>query len=280
MKITILIDNRPNKENDKLITEHGLSVFIETNEGQRILFDTGASGKFAKNAELLNIDLSSLDFAAISHGHNDHIGGLDRFTKINSKAPVYIADKVWGNTFFSSRHPVKMNISIDPEILDAHPGQFIKVKTSQWINDKTALVFNTRHTHPLPLGNRFLSVLNGDIEKADTFLHEMALVIKTDLGAVIISPCSHNGVENIIDSCKTFTKIKKIHGFIGGMHMTDQGGETKEELFNIGENIIKDNPGITFFTGHCTGDIAFKKFEDPDFPLKINQFFTGCNIIL
>jgi len=280
MKITILIDNRPNNENKKLITEHGLSIFIETNGGQRILCDTGASGKFIENAKSMNIDLNNLDFAAISHGHNDHIGGLDRFTKINSKTPVYISDKVWGSTFFSSRHPVKKNISIDPEILNAHPSQFIRVKNSQWINDEIALVFNTRHTHPHPMGNRFLSVLEGEIEKTDPFLHEMALVIKTDSGAVIISPCSHNGVENIIESCKTFTKIKKVLGFIGGMHMTDQGGETKDELFNIGKNIIKNDHGILFFTGHCTGEIAFKKFEDPDFPLKINQFFTGCKIVL
>ena len=44
--------------------------------GQKILFDTGFSDLFLKNAQILGIDLTALDAIVFSHGHDDHMGGL------------------------------------------------------------------------------------------------------------------------------------------------------------------------------------------------------------
>ena len=73
MKWTVLSDNRSN--DNRLSTEHGLSILLET-EKHRILLDTGASDAFIRNAELLGVDLKSVDYVFISHGHSDHAGGL------------------------------------------------------------------------------------------------------------------------------------------------------------------------------------------------------------
>ncbi len=62
----------------RLSTEHGLSILLET-EQYRILLDTGASDVFIRNAEVLGIDLSTVDYVFISHGHSDHAGGLRFF---------------------------------------------------------------------------------------------------------------------------------------------------------------------------------------------------------
>ena len=43
----------------KLQAEHGLSLYIETSE-HRLLFDTGASDLFIRNARLLHIDLQKV----------------------------------------------------------------------------------------------------------------------------------------------------------------------------------------------------------------------------
>lgn len=53
-KITTLVENCVYGR--KLQAEHGLSLYIETPEN-RLLFDTGASDLFIRNARLLNIDL-------------------------------------------------------------------------------------------------------------------------------------------------------------------------------------------------------------------------------
>ena len=87
MRWTVLVDNRTN--DPALQTEHGLSILLETGR-YRILLDTGAGDMFIRNAELLGIDLSTVDYVFISHGHSDHAGGLKHFMAINDKAKVNI----------------------------------------------------------------------------------------------------------------------------------------------------------------------------------------------
>ena len=88
MKWTVLVDNRTNSS--ALETEHGLSILLET-ERHKILLDTGASNMFISNAQRLGIDLSTVDFVFISHGHSDHAGGLRYFMERNQKAKVIVS---------------------------------------------------------------------------------------------------------------------------------------------------------------------------------------------
>lgn len=70
MRLTVLVDN--NTLIDRyLIGEPGVSYLIEY-DGQKILFDTGYSDVFLKNAQTLKIDLTSIDSIVFSHGHNNH----------------------------------------------------------------------------------------------------------------------------------------------------------------------------------------------------------------
>ena len=71
MKWIVLSDNRSN--DNRLSTEHGLSILLET-EKHRILLDTGASDVFIRNAEVLGVDLSNVDYVFISHGHTEPTG--------------------------------------------------------------------------------------------------------------------------------------------------------------------------------------------------------------
>ena len=79
--------------------EHGVSLYIETGNGLKVLFDTGQSDLFARNAARLGIDLWEVDLAVISHGHYDHGGGLNEFLRINTKAPVYIRESALGEHY-------------------------------------------------------------------------------------------------------------------------------------------------------------------------------------
>ena len=71
IKITTLVENSVYGKG--LQGEHGLSLLVDTGE-HRLLFDTGASDLFIRNARILGIDLKEVDFLVLSHGHRDHTG--------------------------------------------------------------------------------------------------------------------------------------------------------------------------------------------------------------
>ena len=91
-KITTLVENAVYGRS--LQAEHGLSLLIES-EGYKILFDTGQSDLFIRNAALLDIDIAEVDFLILSHGHSDHTGGLRHFLAINKKASVICKQEVF-----------------------------------------------------------------------------------------------------------------------------------------------------------------------------------------
>ena len=80
MKIKVLSENTAISE--EFACEHGLSVYLESG-GLKILFDTGASDLFLKNAKTLGVDIADVDLLFLSHGHYDHGGGLKDFLRVN-----------------------------------------------------------------------------------------------------------------------------------------------------------------------------------------------------
>ena len=89
MKITIIYDNEVLKEGLK--ADWGFSCLVEGESGERILFDTGASGSILRhNLKKLHIDPTTIQEIFISHGHWDHTGGLSDLLKYNNAVKVYI----------------------------------------------------------------------------------------------------------------------------------------------------------------------------------------------
>ena len=242
MKILTLIEN--SAVCDTLNAEHGLSLYIETN-GRKILFDTGASEAFADNAQMLGIDLSTVDLAVLSHGHYDHSGGLMRFLELNSTAPIYMSR----HAFTPCYHGTDRYIGIDPMLRDCGRIQFTDDICT--IADGLTLFSCNKRELLHPIDSAGLTVLKDGSYRDDKFLHEQYLLIEEAGKNVLISGCSHKGILNI------------AHWFrpdvlIGGFHFMNLDPNTHDavRLRAAAEELLR-YPTV-YHTGHCTGTAPFQ----------------------
>lgn len=92
MRVTVLMEN--STPSSRLAARHGLSLWLELDDGRRVLFDMGPNDGFLANARSLGVDVTEADLAVVSHGHYDHGGGLGAFLAACGDAgrdvPVYV----------------------------------------------------------------------------------------------------------------------------------------------------------------------------------------------
>jgi len=263
MKWTVLSDNR--SCDSQLQTEHGLSVLSET-KGHRILLDTGASDVFIRNAEKMGIDLGTVDYVFISHGHSDHAGGLQHLLRINERARIIVSPHAMSGKFFSKRGNLH---SITAEWPEIDNDRLILIDQTSAIAEGIHAIAHIPQTHPIPKGNQNLYVQNSNGDYIhDDFRHELALYAD----GLLFTGCAHSGLENILAACPY-----PVHTVVGGFHLLD-GQETEEELIALGKRLInyRNSPPLKFssptgavlevrlsgerprfYTSHCTGDKVF-----------------------
>lgn len=259
------------------LAEWGLSILVETDE-VNILFDTGKSISASHNADTLGVDLGRIDKIVLSHGHFDHTGGLSQvLRKMRKKVEVIAHSDIWGAKYYRRQGEKDRYIGI-PFL-----GQELK---------SLGAIFNLT-TKPLKISDNIMTTgevpMVTDFEeidpnlfvkedanfKPDKLLDDMALIINTEPGLIVILGCAHRGIINTLYHAQQLTGVKQINMVLGGCHLIDANDErirlTIATLRELGVQRI----GVSHCTGLLAASLIAQEFGDKFF---FNNVGTRINL--
>lgn len=267
MEITTLIDNVVYGNN--LSGEHGFSLFIRAGD-RCIVFDTGQSGQFIKNAMTLGVDIKSVNVVIISHGHYDHTGGLHHFCQENKTAKIYIQPQARGMKYKNkSRH---IGIPFQSHLFE---NRFTEINVPVALSENIHII-PTIDIHYLEDTHfKGMYVKSGDNWEDDDFQDEQILVIIHNQSLVLISGCSHRGITNIIETAMRHFKLP-VYAVFGGFHLKDETPETVSFIIEKLGSYKIPLIGVS----HCTGMEAYARIRNELPHSRVFYNYTGLKTIL
>jgi len=274
IRITTLIENTKG-EHLALKNEHGISFHVEAN-GRTVLFDTGQSGTFLQNAEQLRIDLTGLEFVALSHGHYDHSGGLLALSEKAKKFEVVV-----GKGFFEEKYAALpggghefLGNNFSAGDLRTRGIRFSEMPDS--VKELVPGVFamgNFPRIHPDEVIRDRFKLLKDGVFTTDRFDDEIMLVVDTPKGLVAILGCSHPGMRNMLDAVKSHFN-KHLYAVLGGTHLVEAAPGAMKASIDYLENSDLDVIGVS----HCTGAGAMTTLGETESRYFHNR--TGTSLII
>lgn len=245
-KITSVYDEGAVEETS-LIGAEGFSILIEA-DGQKILFDTGKRGRYlTHNMMCLDIEADDIDKVVISHGHSDHVGGLDDLIKEReSVLEIFAPASAMGTKKLFGASGVYV------------PEEFSDKAKIITIEDWTEL---SEHVHISPPTD------TGD-GKTESFI-----LLSARKGPVVISACSHCGVDRIMDMVKEKTGSYP-RAYIGGVHI---GKKDKAKAAEIASFFTNRNCTERYLN-HCTGVNGIMYLRTELGLKEVNDFYVGESV--
>ena len=255
LKLSVLVDNNTLTQIDADFRgEPGLSFYIECDH-KKIIFDTGYSDLFIKNAYKMNITFQEIDYIVLSHGHLDHTWGLISLIQMYTR---------WFFQGLTVRRPILLSHPdvFLPKILKEtwQIGSLIRQqeisrqidlqlsKSPIWITEKLVYLGEiekfTDFEGLTPIGK----VNKDGVRTDDYILDDSALAYKSKEGLVIITGCSHAGICNIIEYAKKVCNETRIIDIVGGFHLQNP---SNKQLNGTLDYLKQLNPPVVH-AGHCT----------------------------
>ncbi len=219
-----------NEPNEGLIHAWGWSTFIKVGN-HAILFDAGPDPQvLLNNATVLGIDLSQVNFTVLSHHHLDHAGGFEVLGRLRPGIKIYVPP---------GRIDYLRSWGLEPQV---NRGGIELIKGLAWLT---------------PV-----------VSTGIWGIKEHALVVMSNEGPVLVTGCSHPGVDLLAIKALDITGSKYLRLVIGGFH-----GPSQEEL----DKIASVSKAIA--PTHCSGYEA-KEYVKMKYPNKYLEVRTGTKIVI
>jgi len=248
LRVTTLTENTATRSGT--LAEHGLSMLVEVDD-LAVLLDTGQTNTAVHNARALGVDLSRVRHLVLSHGHQDHTGGLREVLACTGEVEVYAHPEVWRSRYAVRKddRPRYSGLPFVREQLEAMGATF-------HLSDGAAAIGpGVMTTGYVPRRTEF-ERLDADLKirtprgwEQDEMPDDQALLVKTPKGLVVLLGCAHSGVVNTLRRAQEVAQEERIFAVLGGTHLKAAGPEQMERTIAALSAFDINKLGVS----HCTG---------------------------
>ena len=230
--------------------EWGLSILVEA-ESAKVLLDTGMSISAVHNADLMGIDLSTIDVIVLSHAHGDHTGGLQEvLRRVRKEVQVIAHPDIWVPKYVMFGEMKRyVGIPFTRENLESFGVSFNLTRKPFKISAEIMTTGEIEMTTDYETIDDRLCVKKGDKMVPDPLADDLALIVRTSEGLVLITGCAHRGIVNTVRHVQKLTKGEYIHTILGGTHLMVASQERVQKTASEMKELGLQRLGVS----HCTG---------------------------
>jgi 7,8-dihydropterin-6-yl-methyl-4-(beta-D-ribofuranosyl)aminobenzene 5'-phosphate synthase len=257
LELSVLCDDTV--MSDEFVTEHGLSILALLPNGHRWLIDTGATDVYLDNARRMGVDMDNLTGIAVTHGHDDHTGGLIFYPRLKGTPPVYGHPYIWNKSYqIKEGKPVRITG------MTRHARQYV-APAFRSVNGVVMLDEDFYFFTDIPRESGSFAPTQGNFLNEDgtgpcPIIDDATIVVKTGPGLVVIFGCAHAGYSNILKAVHRQFPDEKLRAIVGGLHFMNADDAAIEEAAAFTKT-LKSND-FSFYGGHCTGDNPINCFRE------------------
>ena len=246
------------------IGEWGFSALVEA-DGRRILFDTGNRPETVlQNARDLGVDLSTVTDVVLSHHHGDHTGGLVTLRRaLAAETPSALSRIHIAPGIFSRRRRPDKPGEANPTIafkseIEATGARFVEHRGPEEIFPGVWLTGPVPRPHPEHYWGPPASIVTSRGPVADSIPEDMALIINTDRGFVLVVGCGHAGTINTVEYGQRILGPEPVYAIIGGLHLF----AATDSALAWTASRLRDAKLSYLLGGHCTGIEAVYRIRE------------------